>query len=103
MSRWDGAPKGLTTDCSDCPFFLTGHGADRLLARHRFPKAVRALGLQERRLCIWGVAVKTLVQVERPRKCAIRDKRAPGAAAWMALIEQKPWPPAPLFEAGRPR
>lgn len=89
MSILDGSQKYLTTDCRDCPFFLKGHGAMRLLQRVTLPKKHAAIAMSARMFCAWGPTLKTLMPADRPRACGIRDRAAPGAARWMAEVEKE--------------
>jgi hypothetical protein len=86
----DGEPKYLTRDCEQCPFFLRGQGAERLLHRHRFPTKFKSEAEGARRFCIWGASVKTLVPTERPKRCGLTWRTSPGVVRWAALIKDAP-------------
>jgi len=65
MSQWDGDYIGRTKDCNkECPFYLA------------FPYAY--LGAREQvEICNWGMALKRLIEVERPRKCGKNRDESP--------------------------
>lgn len=102
MSWRDGAPKYLTRECAGCPFYAAGAEAvDRLLMAVGLQQALTAA--RWRRFCLWGPTLKTLVGDRASRGCGIRNRRAPGAVKWMAMMATGERPPevGPLFQTRR--
>ena len=63
------------------------------------PRPLRAAAKRERQFCMWGVAVKTLVEHDKPpRRCALPDQPAPGAPHWVEFLNT-PLPGQPALFA----
>jgi hypothetical protein len=99
MNQFDGAVKYLTADCATCPFFVQEPLSRRVLSRYQLPKKYRPPWDAKIEWCIWGVAIKRLVERDRvARSCALRSRTAQGAERWIAMLAV----PLPEVQASLP-